>query len=525
MRKGLKEKSASKKIIFIVSLLIVAIIIGFITNMYLTVKRYDRLILPGMKIGNLDLGGKTKVEAEKLLNEKHNFAIKNNKITIKTNKKDYEIKYSKLGLKYDAKGIIDEVYDYGSKKNIFKKYKIIKKSESKVFTPKFTYNLEIIKETISNIEKDVNKEAKNATISVTSSGDIKILPGQLGEKLVANKLENQIKSNINKYNGNSFQLKAPIETEKPKVTEDKLKSVDSLIASASTSYRSSSYERATNVRLATESIDGTVLMPGDVFSFNEVVGERTADKGYRPAGVIVGNKLESGLGGGVCQVSSTLYNAVLKSGLSSVERAHHSFPSSYVSFGMDATVDYGSLDYKFKNTFEYPIYIKAYAGGRVVSFNIYSNKNLKNRTYKLQNSIYATLTPKTQYINDSTLEEGKTEQIQGAHTGYKVKVYRNIYENGVLLKKELISDDFYRPVNALIKRGTKKKSTIEIDKNKNKTQDKDLKEKPKKSEKVNNNTNSKINDKTNNKTNNKTNKSTLSENAKPKNQHTNIKKN
>ena len=109
-----------------------------------------------------------------------------------------------------------------------------------------------------------------------------------------------------------------------------------------------------------------------MFSFNGVVGQRTAEKGYQAAPVIVGEKIENGLGGGVCQVSSTLFNAVASCNLESVERSHHTKPVHYVPQGMDATVDYGNIDYKFRNNLQSPVYIEAYTSNGNVVFNLYS---------------------------------------------------------------------------------------------------------------------------------------------------------
>ena len=206
--------------------------------------------------------------------------------------------------------------------------------------------------------------------------------------------------------------------------------------------------------MATKSINGTVLMPGETFSFNGTVGERTVARGYQEAGVIVGNKVESGLGGGICQVSSTLYNACLKGNLKITERTHHTFPSAYVPKGQDATVDYGNIDFRFTNSYSYPLYIEGTTGGGYVSFSIYSDKSLAATTCTITNDVYETLQPTTQYIDDATLLAGKTVTETPAHTGYKVKVYKAVYTNGKKISQETITDDYYKVVNAVVKRGT-----------------------------------------------------------------------
>ncbi|HCW04826.1 MAG TPA: hypothetical protein DGK91_10080 [Clostridium sp.] len=198
-------------------------------------------------------------------------------------------------------------------------------------------------------------------------------------------------------------------------------------------------------------------MPGDTFSFNEVVGERTKARGYQEAGVIINNKIESGIGGGICQVSSTLYNAIIKSNINSTERFPHTLPSAYVDLGRDATVDWGNIDYKFTNTLDYPIYIEGYTKNKVLYFNVYSNKSLTNRRYDIVNDVYKTEKSTTKTIKDSSMPEGSKKIVQKAQTGYKVKVYLNTYdENNKLIKQELISDDYYRPIQGIVKVGTKK---------------------------------------------------------------------
>ncbi len=166
--------------------------------------------------------------------------------------------------------------------------------------------------------------------------------------------------------------------------------------------------------------------------------------------------MESGLGGGICQVSSTLYNTILLSNIKSTERMHHTLPSSYVPLGMDATVDWGNIDYKFKNTFSYPIYIEGIADGSSIIFNLYSNSELKKRTYSIWNEVYNTINANMKTEDDPNLPEGKQEIVQNAYTGYKVRVYKNILENGKVIGKELVSDDFYRPIEGLAKVGPKK---------------------------------------------------------------------
>ena len=166
-------------------------------------------------------------------------------------------------------------------------------------------------------------------------------------------------------------LKFPFMDVQPEMDTETLKSMlfrDTL--STYTAYQGSSYNRATNLRLACESLDGIILYPGDVFSYNEALGQRTAEKGYKPAGAYVNGETVDDIGGGICQPSSALYYCTLIADLEIVKRSCHYYPSSYVPLGMDATVSWGAPDFQFKNNTDYPIRIKAKADGGSVTITL-----------------------------------------------------------------------------------------------------------------------------------------------------------
>ncbi|MBC2581508.1 VanW family protein [Clostridium sp. DJ247] len=454
-----RKRSTKKKLplgIIIVAAALTAGAVGFISYQYIAIKPWSNLIYPGVKVQGEDLSGKTKSEAKKILEQNQVSAVMKKKIHISTPGKAYTLDYSQINPKYNIDETIDEVFNYGKNLSLFKRYKLIKGSGEKQYELKFSYNPEPINNLISGIEKDVNKDPVDAKIRRTK-GSFAITPEQNGKKLQKDALHKEILSNVNGSIGQDITIKAPIETVGAKITQDKLSSVNSRIGTFSTDYASiSSPERANNIVLSTRSINGKVLMPGDTFSFNDVVGERTADRGYQSAPVIIGNQIDSGLGGGICQVSTTLYNAVLKSNIKATVRAHHTLPSHYVPLGMDATVDWGNLDYKFKNTLDYPLYIEGSTAGGSVVFNIYSNDSLADTVTDLRSQVYQTIQPGVKYIDDPTLPVGQTEQVQPPYTGYKVKVIKTTTRNGQVISQDVIADDFYYPVDAEIKRGTKK---------------------------------------------------------------------
>ncbi len=187
------------------------------------------------------------------------------------------------------------------------------------------------------------------------------------------------------------------------------------------------------------------------------MGDTTADKGYQPGGVYVGNKVEIGYGGGICQVSSTLHNAVLDSGILPDQRLNHNMAVGYVPLGLDATIAYGGIDYVFTNPYKYPIYIEGYTGGGNVTFNIYSNSAAKGgKTYSFSSETYETIPVTVKYEDDPTLPIGTEKVTQNGSQGYKVKAYRTTYENGNVVSTDLMNTDTYVPLPKIIKRGTKK---------------------------------------------------------------------
>lgn len=439
-------------------LLVVAGIAARGGYMYKYIKDYSNAIYPEVVIEHIDLSGRTKEEAQAVLKEKYGDVVLKKKISVKSSGKTYVIDYLKLDARYNIEEVVEEAYNYGKNLSFFDKYKLIKTPEPTYLRLKFAYDIKPVKELIAGMQKELDKAPVNAVIDMPSSGSFAITSEKVGVKLNAEKLEAEVASKINGDLGGDIEIEAPLDDVQPAVTAAMLSKVNAKISSFSTSFAGSSANRVENIRLATESISGKLFMPGDSFGFNEVVGKRTAERGYKEAPVIIDNKLESDLGGGICQVSTTLYNAVIRANINATERHIHTLPSHYIGLGMDATVDYGNLDYKFKNTLEFPVFIEGYISGNTIGFNIYSDNSLTAKTYDLVNEVYETLQPEIKYIDEPNMYEGQTETVQKSSIGYKVKVYKKIYENGSLIGQEQVSNSIYKPVNAIIKKGIKKKS-------------------------------------------------------------------
>lgn len=221
-------------------------------------------------------------------------------------------------------------------------------------------------------------------------------------------------------------------------------------------------DRNRNIQLITEAINGTVLQPGEQCSVNELTGPRTAEKGYRPAKAIVYGQYVYEYGGGICQLTGTLYNAALLAGANILQRSAHSIPSSYLPMGLDATVDYDSQkDLVIQNNAPYPMYIVARIQGLSLIVRIYGGYPEENLRYELETETISTIKPsKPMVIYDSSLPKGRRVLVSPAREGYEVKSYRLVYRDGVLTDKKLLANDYFEPKPVTYREGTKVEGAI-----------------------------------------------------------------
>ncbi|MGE4484645.1 MAG: VanW family protein, partial [Oscillospiraceae bacterium] len=223
-----------------------------------------------------------------------------------------------------------------------------------------------------------------------------------------------------------------------------------ILAEKSTTMYTSSSNRINNISLAAAAIDGSVLMPGEEFSFNGIVGERTSAKGYKAAGAYVGGQTVEQIGGGICQVSSTIYYCSLLADLEITSRSNHMFNVAYLPLGMDATVNWGTIDFKFKNDKDYPIKINATVQDKILYVTIYGTKT--DDTYvKLQYELLKTIPNETIEQVDDTLKAGETKVKTSGHTGYIVNVYKYIYDGeDNLIETVFLSKDTYKKLDKVV---------------------------------------------------------------------------
>ncbi len=249
----------------------------------------------------------------------------------------------------------------------------------------------------------------------------------------------------------------PLKFVTPSVTTNDIgtEAFPDLLATYSTTYSTKNVNRSTNIRLASSKIDGTVLMPGETFSYNTTVGKRTAAAGFKSAAVYSGGQVTNGIGGGICQVSSTLYNSVLLANLEIVERTNHGFNPGYVPAGRDATVSWGGPDFKFKNNRNYPVKIICSGTGGTIVTKIFGLKEENEYDVEISSYITSYIQYRTITQNDNSLPSGTTKVLQSGSNGCRSVCYRILKQNGEVISKTLLSSDTYSPHNKVVAVGTK----------------------------------------------------------------------
>lgn len=229
-----------------------------------------------------------------------------------------------------------------------------------------------------------------------------------------------------------------------------------LLATYTTRYDAGNVNRSTNLSTACKKINNYVLQPGETFSYNQTLGKRTVENGFREAHIFTSSGVEDGLGGGICQISSTLYNTVILSNLDIVERHNHMYDPEYVDQGRDATVSYGSLDFKFKNTRKYPIKITAYISGGVATVSIYGIKEENEPKVQISSTVTSTIPCQVKNIEDASLAEGTEQVVTRGMNGYKSVTYKYLYYPDGRVEKTQLSADSYATITKVVKVGTQK---------------------------------------------------------------------
>ena len=368
----LKDKKTNKNKIYI-GMICFFVLIGI---MYFSAKRYDNLVYPNIYLYEEDV---SKLNKEKL-NDKIDILINDiNKklITIKVKDKKYEIKVCEIIKKIDKNKTANEIMSYGKDKFFMEQFGLIYLNVAREYKFNMKIDNDVIQEKVNEIYKETTISAIEPTLEIDDE-NVKIISGKDGQGIDKKSLTNKIIDSINsdEIGKTNIVLTEEYKIIKSQINEKDLVKVKDKISTATTYFGGTGYNRGLNIANAASKINGTLLMPGDEFSYEEKVSPVELFNGYHMAPVIVNGTHKNAPGGGVCQVSTTLYNAELKAGIIPIERHNHSKAISYVQKGLDATLATGSKNLRFKNPYDYPVYIRAYTSGGQITVEFWSNKKV-----------------------------------------------------------------------------------------------------------------------------------------------------
>ena len=448
-----------KKICIILCVVIMQLGIGYVVN---AAEDSDEVVKEGVKIDSVNVGDMTEKEVKKAV-KSHVKKKTNIKVQLRINKDKITTTLKDLGYKWENRELVEQVMEVGKQGNVIKRYKdsVDLKKNGKTFELKMGIDQKKMKAKLEELCKAFNVDAKNASLEATGHG-FKIIAEKEGCEVDYETTVNQLVSYIEKQwdKKSAIQLEATTKITKPKYTTKDCKKVSNTpMGSYTTQFTAGVVKRNANIRNGAEKLNGNVVYPGERFSCNEHLVPWTEDNGWKPAGTYSEGSVVDSLGGGICQVSSTLYNALLNAEIKVVERYPHSMAVSYVPLSADAALAGDYKDLVFENNTDAPIYVQGVYTEGAITFNIYGHDTRKKgHSVEYVSKTTKTIPIKTATKKDPTLPAG-TKKVTPGHVGYVAELYKITYENGKQVSKELVHTSTYAmaPTTTLV--GTKNTSS------------------------------------------------------------------
>lgn len=415
------------------------------------------------RINGIDVGGMSVAEAENVVLTDMLNSKKEIEIEFVSKDKSWILNGSDFEVSNKIQSLVKQISMYGKNGNFFQNLKKSKEIEEngKDFQISYVNILADVNAKIEQIVEEVEQECRPASL-VFQPNDEEIFLVDKGQNAVLvdrDKLYKEIENGLK--SGKKTKIEIPIIEIENQVDIDALKNSVVKRSEFSTNYQTSSAARKINVKKAIESFNGMIVEPGQTISFNETTGKRTEENGYKNAHIIVGGVYVDGIGGGVCQASTTLYNALLLADVDVLSANHHSLPASYVPLSFDAMVSGSYSDLVFKNTLDNPIYIKTYADDSNVKVEIYGQKFDDGVTIKRRAELVKVLPhngdkivadTKGEYTN-RILYKGEYLRIKYPREGYESKGYLQYYKDGKLDHEKEIRHDFYLAQDGIVMEG------------------------------------------------------------------------
>lgn len=448
MKKDFMKKISMKKI---------AVLLGITAALMLypareAAAKSDNSIKAGIYIGDISVAGMTADEARNAVNE-YIASLQDVEITLLvTEENSVTVTAGELGVSWSNPEIVDAAAMLGTQGNIVQRYKALKdlEKENKVYDIELDFDIVAINRILADECKQYDATAIDMNL-VLENGVFSVVEGQTGYALdVEDSIDVIYGYLVEEWNHEACSIQLSVAVSEPRGSEEELLMVKDLLGTFTTSYSTSNSNRSANVANGCRLINGTLLYPGDEFSTCDTVAPFTERNGYYLAGSYLNGKVVDSLGGGICQVSTTLYNAVLLSELEVTERYNHSMIVTYVKPSADAAIsDSSGKDFRFVNNTDYPIYIEGYTtSSKEITFNIYGVETRSaGHTVEYVGEVLETIRPESDTIYpDASLPVGYVGNVEGAHIGYKARLWKIVKEDGVEVSREIINNSSYKMV-------------------------------------------------------------------------------
>ncbi|WP_461812473.1 VanW family protein [Faecalimonas sp.] len=467
MRKGIKDSKRRNEqekkhrkiakicgLIFVCFLFVYGVIYAMLYHQ--VNKQAKEKICEGVFIGRTNVSGMNEKQALNAVDRQAKLYEKQ-KIFLLAGDKKTEVLLGELGFDiFKEEDLIKNAIDYGKKGNVFSRYIEIKdlKKKNKVLKPVYQIEKEKAKKVLTEKLKGILPKAVDATIA-RKDGAFVLTKDQQGKELNSDKTIDAINRYLNKdWNGKEGKIEVVSDVKNPRVQKKDLESIKDPLGTFST-YCGSGQTRVVNIKNGVQKIHGSVIMPGEEFSVGKAMQPFEKSNGYVEAGAFENGELVQSIAGGICQVSTTLYNAVIESELEVTSRQPHSMTVSYVKPSRDAAIAGNYKDFRFKNNLQTPIFIEGYVANGNVVFTIYGKETRKaDRKVEYISEVISTEAPKKKYVAQTGAAIGYLSEKKGTHKGMIARLWKVVYEGGKEVSRDIFNKSSYNPSVTTVSVGT-----------------------------------------------------------------------
>lgn len=412
-----------------------------------------QIIPQHISISGRDVSGMTAEEANKVLSD-YLAQYHDIEFTLKAGEKSITADGESIGLTAKNSDVVQRALNYGKEGNLTARYKANKDIEAgikKDFAISLTADINTVKGFLEKKSSSLNVPVVNNGLT-RKSGAFEYIPGSAGVTVLTDKSAVAVADYIaSDWDGTNASIALITEIVEPKGTQEELSQIQDLLGAYHTDFSTSAAGRKKNVTNGAAKLNGTVLYPGETLSVYEKVSPFTAENGYGLGGAYENGTTVESYGGGICQVSTTLYNAVMRAELEIVTRAAHSMVVSYVEPSMDAAIAGTYKDFQFKNNQETPIYIEGYTSGGVLYFNIYGKETRpSNREVSFISEVLEQTDPVTEFAVAEDLPVGTIKKTQSSHTGYKARLWKVVTVGGKEESRKVYNNSTYKVSNKIM---------------------------------------------------------------------------